>query len=330
MLRIIRGKVTKVWYIRNPEVSVVWHLRDLMCVPASGASLQRLRLNNSAEFVRLILAVLREPRSFEELCCTSRCDAAKMQALLTLLVKERVLICDDASRIQSVVSAAGTRLGETLPCQSLVIGVCGTIYASVVLHLILALKRSFANHIDVVLTESAKRFLKPQVLAYFGMEVWQDAYHTRDGIAVPHIHLASKAELVLIMPASARTIHRIATGECSDLLSLVVAATRAPVVVVPAMNPNMFDFSPIKQNLDRLKSAGMYVIEPGLAYEASKERGDALSFSGVGLRDGTLLPTLAAILAIERKSKGSSKEPLKDESMVPLEPHNGTVPSHSS
>lgn len=317
--------MTNAWYIRNPEVSVVWHLSDLMCVPASSASLRRLRLHNSAESVRLILAFLREPRSFEELCSIGRCDAAELQSLLTLLVEEGVLICADASRVQSIVSGGGARLRETLPCQALVIGLCGTIYASVVLHLILVLKRSFANNIDVVLTESAKHFLRPQVLSYFGMGVWEDAYHTRDGITVPHIHLASKAELVLIMPASAHTIHRVATGECSDLLSLVVAATRAPVVVAPAMNPTMFEFSPIKQNLDRLRSTGMYVIEPGIAFEASKERGDTLSFSGVGLREGTLLPTLVAILAMERKSKDSNEEQLKDGSMVALGPHDGAA-----
>src|SRR5207249_11528339 len=99
---------------------------------------------------------------------------------------------------------------------------------------------------------------------YYGLPVWVDRFEARDGVNVPHMWLASRADVILIA-ATAHTIHRLATGACSDLLSLVVAATRAPIVIAPSMNPLMASQPAVARNSGQLRRVGYYVAEPGLA-----------------------------------------------------------------
>ena len=84
-----------------------------------------------------------------------------------------------------------------------------------------------------------------------------------------HVHLASRAEIIAVIPASAHALQRLATGACSDLLSLTVAATKAPVVLFPAMNANMWRHRAIARNVAQLRADGCYVVEPGPGFEVS-------------------------------------------------------------
>ena len=179
-------------------------------------------------------------------------------------------------------------------CGRLVVGVSGAVAATMVLDQIRGLTSTFADQLDVILTQNATRFLQPRVFDYHGLQTWTDPYEPAHGISVPHKYLAA-ADLLLIAPASANTIHRIASGACSDLLSLVVANTTAPIVVAPSMNAEMWAHPPIARNVAQLRRDGIWVIDPGAGFVLSGEAGiGAMGFDLPGLLralDGVLTAT---------------------------------------
>jgi phosphopantothenoylcysteine decarboxylase/phosphopantothenate--cysteine ligase len=79
---------------------------------------------------------------------------------------------------------------------------------------------------------------------------------------IAHIALADIADLFLIAPATANTISKIANGIADDMLSTTVLATRAPVVIAPAMNPNMYSNQITQSNIKKLKERGFHFIDP--------------------------------------------------------------------
>ena len=195
------------------------------------------------------------------------------------------------------------------PCKRVVVGICGAIQAAVTIPLLLIIQRTIAAEVEVVLTEAAEKFVRAEALSYFGFRVWKDMYATTDEvdpetgnrINVPHIYLATTADLILILPATATTVHRLATGACSDLISLVVAATKAPVIVVPNMNSVMLQYAPVRKNLEEIRSCGMYVVEPGLGFEVSAGNEDQFRYMGAGLTNSNLVRGVLAILAAHRE-----------------------------
>ncbi len=287
-------------YLRSPRTTVAARSSDLLYLSPSHADFRCLHLRRNQSAVHRLLNILREPKSLDELVALTALPHVKLNRILSILVREEIIVYGPAEGMQSTLCPRRQNGPGLATCKRLVLGVSGSIYASQVISLTLLLKYSVAEAIDVILTKDALRFVKPEVFEYFGMRVWTDAFNIRQRARVPHIDLASQADIVMIVPATARTIHRLATGECSDLLSLVTAATDAPVLVVPVMNRRMFAFPPIKENLETLRAAGMYVTEPGLACEAGNDRGD-LFFSGAGVRDETVTQLLAAILAMHGK-----------------------------
>ena len=114
-----------------------------------------------------------------------------------------------------------------------------------------------------VLTESAKQFVTPLVLrALSGEKVYHDFFSPETSYDVLHTSLAEEADLVLVAPASADFIARLACGMANDLASCIVLATRRPVVLVPAMNDQMYTHPLTQENLKRLQKIGYHLIEP--------------------------------------------------------------------
>lgn len=181
-------------------------------------------------------------------------------------------------------------------CKRIVVGISGSVASAGALDHVVALADHFAERVDVVLTAGACRFVQPRLYEYYGFPTWTDAFEPRNGAAVPHRELATNADLVLVAPASANTLHRLATGACSDLLSLVVAMTRAPVIVAPSMNANMWSHPPIQRNVAQLRADGVWVIEPGIAtpIAARETRG----IGAPGFDSAGLVRTLDAILTL--------------------------------
>jgi phosphopantothenoylcysteine decarboxylase/phosphopantothenate--cysteine ligase len=87
------------------------------------------------------------------------------------------------------------------------------------------------------------------------------------------VSLAEKADLVLIAPATANIIGKIANGICDDLLTCIVCATQAPLLICPAMNENMYKNKIVQENIKKLKSFGYKFVEPKVGRLASGKVG---------------------------------------------------------
>jgi phosphopantothenoylcysteine decarboxylase / phosphopantothenate---cysteine ligase len=213
--------------------------------------------------------------------------------LLALLTSQGFIL-SASERAKLPFSPADARTDKR-PCGRLVFGVTGAIGALNVVPLVGHLYRHFAERIDVVLTSSACRIVEPNAFRHLGVETWTDAFEVRGEINVPHIELAS-ADVLVIAPASAHTIYKLAHGACSDLLSLVVAATRAPIVVAPSMNGAMWSNPAIVENVTTLRRRGFWIVEPGLGLEVSRRAEARWEFGAADLEAGPWLEILAAIL----------------------------------
>lgn len=155
----------------------------------------------------------------------------------------------------------------------IIVGVAGGIAAYKVVDVVSKLNQAGAL-VDVVLTESAREFISP--LTFSGVsqrQVWSDLWEPTGMAAARHIELASAAQAILIAPATANTIARLAHGFADDMLSAVALASTAPVIVAPAMEQHMFMHPATQANLATLRSRGVVVISPESGRLASGEIG---------------------------------------------------------
>ena len=121
------------------------------------------------------------------------------------------------------------------------------------------------HNVDVVLTESGSRIITPITLQTLSKnKVYTDMFEEITPSEVKHISLAKKADVVLIAPATANIIGKIANGIADDFLSTVVmaVANHTPVYIAPAMNTNMYENPIVQDNIKKLKSFGYRFIEP--------------------------------------------------------------------
>jgi phosphopantothenoylcysteine decarboxylase / phosphopantothenate---cysteine ligase len=117
--------------------------------------------------------------------------------------------------------------------------------------------------VTVVLTSEAEEFIKPILFqSLSGNKVYRGLFKEPDSWDIEHVSLAGKADLILIAPATANIIGKIACGICDDLLSCVCLATTAPVLIAPAMNENMYNNRITQENIKKLKSVGYKFVEP--------------------------------------------------------------------
>jgi phosphopantothenoylcysteine decarboxylase/phosphopantothenate--cysteine ligase len=145
----------------------------------------------------------------------------------------------------------------------LVLGVSGGIAAYKSVELLRLLIKDDAC-VRVVMTENAGHFVGPMTFeALSGQKVCRTLFEISDEAAVQHIHWAQEAEAVVIAPATANIIGKLAGGIADDALSTFMLAVTCPVLVCPAMNTNMYASRPVQHNLGRLKEFGYAVLEPG-------------------------------------------------------------------
>lgn len=152
-------------------------------------------------------------------------------------------------------------------------GITGSIAAFKAVGWIRELKRLGAD-VHVIMTRDAQRFITPLTCAALsGNRVWGDMFDPLDAETIPHITLGRRADLVVIAPATAQTMARLAHGQADDLLAAVVLATRAPVFLFPAMNAAMYTHPATRRNLEQLKAFGYRVIEPASGEMACDDQG---------------------------------------------------------
>jgi len=157
--------------------------------------------------------------------------------------------------------------------KQIVLGVTGGIAAFKACSLIRRLMERGAA-VQVVMTQHATEFVTPltfQTLS--GRSVAVDLFTARPVGPLPHIDLAKWAHILVIAPATANIIGKIAAGIADDLLSTLVMATESPVVLAPAMNANMYSNPIVQQNIEKLRALGYRFVEPEEGILASGDRG---------------------------------------------------------
>jgi hypothetical protein len=191
-------------------------------------------------------------------------------------------------------------------CRHLVFACTGSIVSGLIAPTILSLAySSFQHQLDVILTPTAQKFVTRDLLESYGVRTWSDAFERKDSVHVAHVQLARSADCIVVLPASASSLNRLASSACTDLLSLVVAATSAPVFVAPVMNGAMWNDRAVQRNVQLLRDDGKYVIEPTLIFGAADfaTRGEAM-YGGHGTLwagPGLLMRAVSAVLCIRNK-----------------------------
>lgn len=155
----------------------------------------------------------------------------------------------------------------------IIIGVSGGIAAYKSAELVRELKKAGAE-VRVVMTRAAKQFIGPLTLqALSGHPVHDDVLSTQAEAAMGHIDLARWADLVVIAPATADSLARLAQGRADDLLASLCLATAAPVAVAPAMNQQMWQAAATQQNLQLLAQRQVVIWGPASGEQACGEVG---------------------------------------------------------
>jgi phosphopantothenoylcysteine decarboxylase/phosphopantothenate--cysteine ligase len=151
----------------------------------------------------------------------------------------------------------------SLKGKTIILGVTGGIAAYKACHICSQLQQKGAQ-IRVMMTASATRFVQPLTFQTLSRHhVYVDVFEEADPGVVAHIDLADRADLVLVAPATANVIGKLAHGIADDMLSTTLLATQAPVWLAPAMNGHMYAHPAVMNNLEILKQRGVKLIEPG-------------------------------------------------------------------
>lgn len=146
--------------------------------------------------------------------------------------------------------------------KTIVLGVCGGIAAYKALDIVSRLVKADID-VHVIMTKSAVKFVQPLSFQSLSMnKVIVDLFDEPVHWEIQHISLAKKADLMIIAPATANIIGKVANGIADDMLSTTIMATKSPVVFAPAMNTNMYNNLIVKSNINKLKDYGYEFIEP--------------------------------------------------------------------
>ncbi|MCM1195102.1 MAG: bifunctional phosphopantothenoylcysteine decarboxylase/phosphopantothenate--cysteine ligase CoaBC, partial [Firmicutes bacterium] len=157
--------------------------------------------------------------------------------------------------------------------KNIVIGISGGIAVYKVCQVVRSFKKAGAN-VDVIMTENATEFVAPLTFETLSNRpVITDMFKRFGHWEVEHVSLAKKADLLLICPATANIIGKLANGIADDMLSTTYMATVAPKVVCPAMNCNMYESAPFKRNLNTLIKDGVKVVEAETGFLACGDNG---------------------------------------------------------
>jgi len=146
--------------------------------------------------------------------------------------------------------------------KTIVLGVTGSIaaYKSADLASLLVKK---GHHVHVIMSDSAQHFITPLTLQTLSKNpVMTGVFAEQEGWCPGHIELADRADLLLIAPASAAALARLACGLAEDALTCVALATRAPLLIAPAMNGKMWSHPATVQNTEVLRTRGAVFIGP--------------------------------------------------------------------
>ena len=157
--------------------------------------------------------------------------------------------------------------------KTIVLGITGSIAAYKAAEIASKLTGDGAK-VEVIMTEAATKFIAPLTLRSITHQpVVTDMFDLVSEFSIEHVALAEAADVVVIAPATANIIAKLAAGIADDMLCCTVLATEAPVIVAPAMNVNMFQNSITQDNLAKLKARGFTIVDPAYGRLASGKIG---------------------------------------------------------
>jgi len=157
--------------------------------------------------------------------------------------------------------------------KTVVLGVTGSIAAYKAAELASQLTQAGAK-VEVIMTEAATEFITPLTFRNItGRPVITKMFELASEYSVEHVALAEAADVVVIAPATANNIAKLAAGIADDMLCCTVLATKAPIIVAPAMDVSMYENQATQDNLAKLKARGFTIVGPGYGRLASGKRG---------------------------------------------------------
>jgi hypothetical protein len=294
-------------YMRNPDVVAVGTSGRYLFIDASGQTTE-IEVSDAAA-CSMLMRDLMEPTAGSKLHGEKRLLEPLLEAGVVIESRDAATLLERRERLFTENTGYHFRRGEP-QCEHLVVALTGSVVAGLMAPAILSLAYSgYARRLDLILTETALRFATRDLFEAYGVRTWVDAFERRDGIRVAHVSLGGSADCVLVMPASASALQRLADAACTDLLSMTVAASEAPVVLVPAMNATMWSNPGVRRNCERLREDGMYVVDPSLIFAAAAlAEGSGSMVGGPGtLWRGPLglMQTLTAVRAHHERSARS-------------------------
>jgi len=161
----------------------------------------------------------------------------------------------------SFMTASTPSTTAPLAGKTIALGVSGSIAAYKSADLTSELRKAGAD-VHVVMTESATQFISALTLGTLSRNPVLTSFWDEEGWQPGHIELADKIDLFLVAPATAQQVGNYANGLAPDLLGAIYLATKATVMLAPAMNGKMYEHEAVQKNLDALKGRGVEIIEP--------------------------------------------------------------------
>lgn len=183
--------------------------------------------------------------------------------------------------------------------KTVLLGITGSIAAYKIANLASALKKLHAD-VHVLMTQNATNFINPITFeSLTGNKCLVDTFDRNFQFQVEHVSIAKKADVVMIAPASANVIGKIAHGIADDMLTTTVMACKCPIYISPAMNTNMYENPILQDNLKILEKYGYHIITPASGYLACGDTG-----AGKMPEPETLLQYITQEIAFEKDLKG--------------------------
>lgn len=170
--------------------------------------------------------------------------------------------------------------------------------------------------VHVLMTENATKFITENTFeALTSNKCIVDTFDRNHPFEIKHVSLATKADYVLIAPATANVIGKIANGIADDMLTTTVMACKCPVAIAPAMNVNMYENAIVQDNIKKLKNFGYTIIEPKTGYLACKTTG-----KGKMPEPSELYSYIERELAFEKDLSGTKVLVTAGPTIEPLDP----------
>lgn len=183
--------------------------------------------------------------------------------------------------------------------KTVLLGVTGSIAAYKIANLASALKKMHAD-VHVLMTKNATNFINPITFeSLTGNKCLVDTFDRNFQFQVEHVSIAKKADVVMLAPASANVIGKIAHGIADDMLTTTVMACKCPIYISPAMNTNMYENPIFQDNLKILEKYGYHIITPASGYLACGDTG-----AGKMPEPETLLQYIVQEIAFEKDLSG--------------------------